>query len=206
MSVTKPACRAPASCTIFYRHRGMTPGEYKNGEALQINYSFAETPSAISSSLPLPRGICQLAFVQTEEEGLKTQHQSFFPGPPPTKTDILQQDALRFFKGDWSDLQRVKTAPERFPFQLKAWGIVIKDPVWQPSTYGSLQKYRTPESLRGPWVRPSAPIPLPTWDPLPPGDPFVRESSAIIIGNCTQNSDPAGKPENVPWSKSSKFG
>ena len=122
---------------LFIGIEGMTPGEYKNGgEALQINYSFAETPFGDIIIASTAKGICQLAFVQTEEEGLKTLYQSFPQALLQQKTDILQQDALRFFKGDWSDLQRVKLHLKGSPFQLKVWESLLKIPFGNLSTYG----------------------------------------------------------------------
>src|SRR5712664_1436698 len=42
---------------------GMTPGEYKNGgEALSINYSFAESPFGEIIVASTPKGVCHLAF------------------------------------------------------------------------------------------------------------------------------------------------
>lgn len=124
---------------LFIGIEGMTPGEYKNGgEALQINYSFAETPFGDIIIASTPRGICQLAFVKNEKQG-KENLQYFFPNARlQQKTDMIQQDALRFFTGDWSDLQKVKLHLKGTAFQLKVWESLLKIPFGNISTYGTI--------------------------------------------------------------------
>ena len=62
---------------LFINIEGMTPGEFKNGGMeLHINYSFAETPFGDIIIASTSKGICQLTFVNAQEEGiekLKTQ-------------------------------------------------------------------------------------------------------------------------------------
>src|SRR6201996_4546409 len=49
---------------LFTTIEGMTPGEYKNGgEALSINYSFAESPFGEIIVASTNKGICHMAFV-----------------------------------------------------------------------------------------------------------------------------------------------
>ena len=56
---------------LFIGIEGMTPGEFKNGgEALQLNYSFAETPFGDIIIASTGKGICHLAFVKEQEEGI----------------------------------------------------------------------------------------------------------------------------------------
>ncbi|HAO47751.1 MAG TPA: methylated-DNA--[protein]-cysteine S-methyltransferase [Ferruginibacter sp.] len=124
---------------LFIGIEGMTPGEFKNGgEALKINYSFAETPFGDILIASTAKGICQLAFVKDEKEGLiNLQH--FFPHAALVqKTDMIQQDALRFFSGDWADLQKVKLHLKGTPFQLKVWQSLLRIPFGDISTYSSI--------------------------------------------------------------------
>src|ERR1035437_6627703 len=64
---------------LFINLEGMTPAEYKNGgAALNINYSFAESPFGniiVASTL---KGICYMAFADDKEEALN-QLQIQFP-------------------------------------------------------------------------------------------------------------------------------
>lgn len=124
---------------LFIGIEGMTPGEFKNGgEALKINYSFAETAFGDIIIASTPKGICQLAFVKDERAGIGNL-QYFFPNASLfQKTDIVQQDALRFFTGDWSDLQKVKLHLKGTAFQLKVWQSLLKIPFGNISTYASI--------------------------------------------------------------------
>lgn len=124
---------------LFINIEGMTPGEFKNGgEALQINYSFAETPFGDIIIASTTKGICQLAFVKDEKYGIENL-QYFFPNATlQQKTDMIQQDALRFFTGDWSDLQKVKLHLKGTAFQLKVWQSLLHVPFGNITTYSSI--------------------------------------------------------------------
>jgi AraC family transcriptional regulator of adaptative response/methylated-DNA-[protein]-cysteine methyltransferase len=124
---------------LFIGIEGMTPGEFKNGgEALQIHYSFAETAFGDIIIASTSKGICHLAFVKDEKHGLENL-QHFFPNAKLVqKTDIIQQHALRFFTGDWSDLQKVKLHLKGTAFQLKVWQSLLRVPFGNMSTYASI--------------------------------------------------------------------
>lgn len=124
---------------LFISIEGMTPGEFKQGgDALNINYSFAETPFGniiIASTL---KGICKLSFTHNDKQGI-TELQHFFPNATLVQnTDMMQQDALRFFKGDWSDLKKLKLHLKGTPFQLKVWQSLLRVPFGRLSTYASI--------------------------------------------------------------------
>lgn len=51
---------------------------------------------------------------------------------------MIQQDALRFFTGDWNDLQKVKLHLKGTPFQLKVWQSLLRIPFGNMCTYGSI--------------------------------------------------------------------
>ncbi|HEY0434256.1 MAG TPA: helix-turn-helix domain-containing protein, partial [Chitinophagaceae bacterium] len=56
---------------LFVKIEGMTPGEYKNGgEALFINYSYAESPFGNMLVASTLKGICHMAFADNEEQAL----------------------------------------------------------------------------------------------------------------------------------------
>src|ERR1700712_963129 len=53
---------------LFINLVGMTPAEYKNGgAALNINYSFAESPFGNIIVASTPKGICHMAFVDDQQ-------------------------------------------------------------------------------------------------------------------------------------------
>jgi AraC family transcriptional regulator of adaptative response/methylated-DNA-[protein]-cysteine methyltransferase len=124
---------------LFINIEGMTPGEFRNGgEALHINYSFAETPFGDIIIASTGKGICQLAFVKNEKYGIENL-QYFFPKAALLqKTDMIQQQALRFFTGDWSDLQQVKLHLKGTAFQLKVWQSLLHVPFGHITTYASI--------------------------------------------------------------------
>jgi AraC family transcriptional regulator of adaptative response/methylated-DNA-[protein]-cysteine methyltransferase len=124
---------------LFIGIEGMTPGEFKQGgEALQINYSFAETPFGNIIIASTAKGICKLAFVDNDKSGI-ADLQQFFPNATLVqKTDMIQQDALRFFAGDWSDLKKIKLHLKGTSFQLKVWQSLLRVPFGRLSTYASI--------------------------------------------------------------------
>jgi AraC family transcriptional regulator, regulatory protein of adaptative response / methylated-DNA-[protein]-cysteine methyltransferase len=124
---------------LFIGIEGMTPGEFKQGgEALQINYSFAETPFGNIIIASTTKGICKLAFVDDDKSGI-ADLQQFYPNATLTqKTDLIQQDALRFFAGDWSDLKKIKLHLKGTAFQLKVWQSLLRVPFGHLSTYASI--------------------------------------------------------------------
>ena len=84
---------------LFIGIEGMTPGEFKSGgEALHINYSFAETLFGDIIIASTTKGICYLAFVKEKKYGIETLQHSFPNATLDQKTDLLQQHALQFFE------------------------------------------------------------------------------------------------------------
>ena len=124
---------------LFISIEGMTPGEFKNGgDELNIHYSFAESPFGDIIIASTNKGICHLAFVKEEKFGIENL-QHFFPQATIVqKTDLIQQDALRFFNADWNDLHKVKLHLKGTPFQLKVWQSLLQIPFGNISTYTSI--------------------------------------------------------------------
>jgi AraC family transcriptional regulator, regulatory protein of adaptative response / methylated-DNA-[protein]-cysteine methyltransferase len=135
---------------LFIGIEGMTPGEFKSGgESLQINYSFAETLFGDIIIASTEKGICYLSFVNEEQMGIKIL-QNYFPNAGfVQKTDLMQQDALHFFKGDWTDLRKVKLHLKGTPFQIKVWQSLLQIPLGNISTYASIaENINNPGSSR----------------------------------------------------------
>lgn len=51
------------------------------------------------------------------------------------KTDLHQQEALKMFRDDWSDLDKIKLHLKGTPFQIKVWNALLQIPM------GSLKSY-----------------------------------------------------------------
>jgi len=102
---------------LFVSIEGMTPGEFRNGGAeLSIHYSFAESAFGDIIIASTEKGICHLAFVKEEKQGIEELRQRFPNASILQKTDLFQQDALHFFQGDWKDLKKVKLHLREHPF------------------------------------------------------------------------------------------
>ena len=124
---------------LFINIEGMTPGEYKSGgDELKINYSFAETLFGDVLIASTQKGVCYLSFV--EEKNLDSERLvKLFPKASfEQKTDLIQQNALQFFTGDWTDLKQIKLHLKGTPFQLKVWQSLLKIPLGKVLTYGSI--------------------------------------------------------------------
>jgi len=126
---------------LFISIEGMTPGEYKNGgENLSINYSFAESPFGNILAASTPKGICYMAFADNEKEALDALQKKFPKAACRQMVDLAQQNVLYIFTHDWSKLNQVKLHLKGTEFQLKVWETLLKIPVGQLTTYGSIAK------------------------------------------------------------------
>jgi AraC family transcriptional regulator of adaptative response/methylated-DNA-[protein]-cysteine methyltransferase len=124
---------------LFVNIEGMTPGEYKNGgENLAINYSYAESPFGNIMVASTPKGICHIAFADSEAEGLATLQKIFPNATYKSMVDMIQQNALYIFKHDWSKLNEIKLHLKGTDFQIKVWETLLKIPVGKLSTYGNI--------------------------------------------------------------------
>ena len=124
---------------LFVNIEGMTPGEYKNGgERLSINYSFAESPFGNLIVASTSKGICHMAFTKNEQQAFMDL-QSRFPNANYNQmVDLNQQNALFIFQYDWSKLNQIKLHLNGTPFQLKVWETLLKIPMGELTTYGTI--------------------------------------------------------------------
>lgn len=135
---------------LFMNIEGMTPGEYKNGgQDLQIQYSFAETIFGDIIIASTQKGICYLSFVSEEQKETENLFKLFPNADFIQKTDLIQQNALKFFRADWNDLQKIKLHLKGTPFQLKVWQSLLKIPLGNVSTYTSIASaVQNPNAMR----------------------------------------------------------
>ncbi|MDX6190722.1 methylated-DNA--[protein]-cysteine S-methyltransferase [Flavobacterium sp. Fl-318] len=126
---------------LFVNIEGMTPAEYKNGgKNLFINYSFAESPFGNIMVASTPKGVCFMAFAENEAMGFGDLKHKFPNATFSRKLDLAQQNALFIFQNDWSKLSEIKLHLKGTDFQLKVWETLLKIPMGQLSTYGSIAK------------------------------------------------------------------
>ena len=122
---------------LFMQIEGMTPGEFQQGgKNLHIYYSAAVTPFGNVLIASTAKGICHISF--TDESSVHPEADIRLRFPAATleqKTDLLQQQALRLFYDDWSDLGKIKLHLKGTPFQIKVWNALLRIPA------GSLRSY-----------------------------------------------------------------
>ncbi len=145
MSLFDAAFEAGLSSTsrlhdLFVKVEGMSPGEYKNGgEALKINYSYADSPFGEILVASTPKGVCHMSFAdnghQQALDGLKA---NFLNAKYLQMVDMIQQNALFVFTQDWSRLDEVKLHLKGTDFQIKVWETLLKVPTGGFTTYGDL--------------------------------------------------------------------
>ncbi|TCN60593.1 methylated-DNA--[protein]-cysteine S-methyltransferase [Flavobacterium circumlabens] len=135
---------------LFVNIEGMTPAEYKNGgKNLFINYSFAESPFGNIIVASTEKGVCFMAFAENETIGLEDLKHKFPNATFVRKLDLVQQNALFIFQNDWSKLSEIKLHLKGTDFQLKVWETLLKIPMGQLSTYGSIaQQIEKPNASR----------------------------------------------------------
>ena len=135
---------------LFINMEGMTPGEYKNGgENLSINYSFAESPFGNILVASTPKGICHIAFADSEQEAFTVLQNNFPNAHYRQMVDLIQQNSLYIFTHDWKKINQIKLHLKGTAFQLKVWETLLKIPMGQLSTYGSIaEEIKNPKASR----------------------------------------------------------
>ncbi len=135
---------------LFIKIEGMTPGEFKTGgEYLSINYSYAETPFGSIIVASTGKGICYMAFEENEQKALADLHKQFPKAKFKQTTDAMQRNALSVFTHDPVKLPEVKLHLKGTEFQLKVWDALLKIPMGDLSTYGTIaKKINSPNASR----------------------------------------------------------
>lgn len=126
---------------LFINIEGMSPAEYKNGgRDLIINYSFSATPFGDILAASTGKGICYMAFYEDELLALSLLKNHFPNASFRKMVDLLQQNVLHIFNQDWTQLNQVKLHLKGTDFQVNVWKALLKIPLGQLSTYGTIAK------------------------------------------------------------------
>ena len=135
---------------LFVNIEGMTPAEYKNGgKNLAINYNFTKSPFGSIIVASTYKGICYMAFSEVEEQALEDLKRKFPNALFIRQSDGMQQNALFIFQNDWAKLPEIKLHLKGTDFQLKVWETLLKIPMGQLTTYGSIaQQIDKPKASR----------------------------------------------------------
>ncbi|MES2456058.1 MAG: methylated-DNA--[protein]-cysteine S-methyltransferase [Bacteroidota bacterium] len=135
---------------LFVNIEGMTPAEYKNGgQHLNINCNFAESPFGTILIASTEKGVCDIAFETQEATAMEKLRLKFPNANFKMQQDTHQQNALSIFRLDWNQPAEVKLHLRGTDFQLKVWEALLKIPVGELTTYGSIaQKIDAPRASR----------------------------------------------------------
>lgn len=135
---------------LFVSIEGMSPADYKNGgKHLHINYSLAESPFGKLIVASTAKGVCWMAFLEDEATGVELLKTKFPNASFKQEQDQLQQSALQIFQNDWTKMPEIKLHLKGTDFQLKVWETLLKIPMGQLSTYGSIaQQIDSPKASR----------------------------------------------------------
>lgn len=135
---------------LFINIEGMTPAEYKHGgKNLVIKYSFAESPFGNILVASTGKGICHMAFADDETLAFSTMQHHFPNAQFKQMVDLIQQNALYIFTQDWKKRSNIKLHLKGTNFQLKVWQTLLKIPMGQLTTYGSIaRKIESPNASR----------------------------------------------------------
>lgn len=126
---------------LFIHIEGMTPAEYKNGgKDLAINYSFADSPFGHVIVASTAKGICYMAFEEKEEQALVNLIAKFPAASFQQKSDTMQQRALAIFEHPGNGMADIKLHLKGTDFQLKVWEALLKIPMGNLSTYGTIAR------------------------------------------------------------------
>ncbi len=124
---------------LFIKIEAMTPAEYgNNGALLAIEYNTYETlfgPILIANT---PRGICYMAFFESENDTFKHLQAKFSQAKFVKKINPIHQDALNFINKKIQPNQPFAMHIKGTEFQLKVWQALLMLPQGNLSTYGQL--------------------------------------------------------------------
>jgi AraC family transcriptional regulator of adaptative response/methylated-DNA-[protein]-cysteine methyltransferase len=125
---------------LFVNIEGMTPGEYKNGgEALVISYSFSHTPFGDILIASTAKGICHVAFIESNEKSLRELAGNF---PKAKFISALTKEHARLSAIFCSEDEpgKIKLHLKGTDFQIKVWEALLKIPSGKFVSYGHLAK------------------------------------------------------------------
>lgn len=124
---------------LFIQLEGMTPGEYMHGgKDLSIQYSVASSPFGNLLVASTSKGVCYMAFVDQEQNGIEQLMGHFPRANFIQQVDEMQENALAIFKDDWSSMPQIKLHLKATSFQLKVWETLLKIPMGNLYSYGNV--------------------------------------------------------------------
>lgn len=123
---------------LMIQCEGVTPGEFKNqGKGLNITYGCGQSPFGLCFIAVTNRGICQLAFFDTEKEYqmLEKHLNSEWKNAAIKQNNKIIADYLITIFGQKANRQSLKLFLKGSPFQLKVWEALLSIPEGELVSY-----------------------------------------------------------------------
>lgn len=126
---------------LFVNIEGMTPGEYKNmGSNLNINYSYASSLFGEILIASTTKGVCYMGFSDDRAVAFSELKKRFPNANFIEQTDNIQQLALQISNYNRNQISSIKLHLKGTDFQLKVWEALLKIPMGNLTTYGTIAK------------------------------------------------------------------
>lgn len=127
---------------LFVSVEAMTPGEFKSqGKDLHISYGFHATPFGECLLASTPRGICSLAFVDSETRfAALNELRTNWREATLIENQNAGKDAVKMIFGQKQNLSQapLKVLLRGTNFQVKVWEALLRIPEGAVVSYGSL--------------------------------------------------------------------
>ncbi|MDF2517824.1 MAG: cysteine methyltransferase [Sphingobacterium sp.] len=124
---------------LFINIEGMTPAEYKNeGANLLISYDYYDTLFGSIIVASTAKGICHIAYEEDKEFAFKALQRRFPNAKFMQQRDMMHENALKALNPQDGDIGQVKLHLKGTEFQLKVWEALLKIPMGNLITYGSI--------------------------------------------------------------------
>ena len=126
---------------LFVTVEAMTPGEYKNqGKNLTIYYSFLETIFGAACIASTDKGVCYIAFGDTEI-AYKELVEMFFHANFIHEVQPSHLQAVSFLQNPENAHNPLQLHIKGTDFQLKVWDALLKIPLGQLTTYSHISNH-----------------------------------------------------------------
>jgi AraC family transcriptional regulator of adaptative response/methylated-DNA-[protein]-cysteine methyltransferase len=119
-----------------------SPGEFKQrGAGMRIHWGFADSPFGRCSLGWNARGICHLAFYDSEaDEAVPDQLTENWSAAELVRDDSAQAQANAIFNRDPARKQELRAFVRGTPFQLKVWRALLRIPSGSLTSYGGIAR------------------------------------------------------------------
>lgn len=126
---------------LFVNIEAMTPAEYKNeGKSLTIHYSIQDSPFGKIVIASTTKGICQISFLEEDEEYLSILNKQFPKATFIPKEEEIHKAVLNTFNLSSTQEKPIHIHLKGSDFQLKVWEALLKIPVGNLLSYGAIAK------------------------------------------------------------------